>query len=154
MAFVTVRCDVVVRQGLNTDMTRRALQWTLAGLGLVAVVFGLLAVIGGAATIPGGRNAGPNTDSELRFFAAWYALAGTALLRAARAPEQQTVAVRGVCLALVVGATGRVVSLFAVGRPATVFVVLMVVEYAIALVVVPWHAAVVRQARTGEGLTG
>lgn len=123
----------------------KALQVTLVVLGCVAMIFGALGVVAGAAGIPGGAAAAPNVDSELRFYAAWYVAAGAMLLRVAARPRAETITLRIVCGALVLGAFGRVLSLLTVGRPATVFVVLMAVEFAIAAVVLAWHTAAARR---------
>ena len=123
-------------------MGRRGLQCVLSVLALVAVAFGGLAVLTGTSAIPGATATGPNVDSELRFYAAWYVAAGVALLRVARRPETEGAVLRLVCAALLLGAAGRVLSWIAVGRPSTTFVVLLGIEIVIPLVVVPWHHAV------------
>ena len=86
----------------------------------------------------------PNVDSEMRFFAAWYAGAGLLLLRSARAPERHGGAIRGVCGVLLLSAIGRVLSIRSVGKPLPLFRALMGIEFAIPMIVVPWHAKVAR----------
>ncbi|MCA1726915.1 MAG: DUF4345 domain-containing protein [Actinobacteria bacterium] len=55
---------------------RRGLQIILALLGVVATVFGLVSVFGGADAVLGSGGASADVDSELRFYAAWYVVAG------------------------------------------------------------------------------
>ena len=123
-------------------MARRGLQVVLTGLALVAIAFGGLAVLTGTAAIPAAGSPGPNVDSELRFYAAWYVAGGVALLRVARRPESEAAVLHLVCAALLLGAAGRVVSWASTGRPSMAFVVLLAIEVAIPLVVLPWHRTV------------
>jgi hypothetical protein len=125
-------------------------------LGSVAVGFGLVGVVTGVAGVLDGQrgsapdrrnNVSPNVDSEMRFFAAWYAGAGLLLLRAARRPESEGRMIRGLCGVLLVSALGRLLSLVKVGKPHPVFRFLMGVEFAIPVVVVPWQAKVARASR-------
>lgn len=123
---------------------RRALQVFLGLLGAVAVAAGLLAVVGGAATVLDADAANASLDSELRFFAAWYAVAGVLILRAARAPEAHRGLIVAVAAAFALAATGRVLSWIALGRPNDLAVALLVTEYLIGLGLPPWQAAVRR----------
>ncbi len=75
-------------------MSRRGLQLALTVIGAVAVVFGGLGVARGAAGVLEGGKVSANVDSELRFFASWYAVLGALLLRAARRPETDGAIVR------------------------------------------------------------
>jgi hypothetical protein len=63
-------------------MSRRGLEVFLAILGAVALGFGALAVVTGTSLIPNGGAATASIDSELRFYAVWYAAAGVVLIRA------------------------------------------------------------------------
>ena len=125
-------------------MGRRGLQVVLAGLALIAIGFGGLAVLTGTAVIPGAGSPGPNVDSELRFYAAWYVAGGVALLRVARRPESEAAVLHLLCAALLLGAAGRVVSWVSVGRPSATFIVLLAIEIAIPVIVLPWHRRVAR----------
>jgi hypothetical protein len=129
--------------------SRRGLQIALTVLGVVAVVFGCHGVVTGVAGVRGSgadddTSPSPNVDSEIRFFAAWYAGVGLLLLQSARAPESHGRLIRGVCGVLLMAACGRVLSIRAVGRPSPLFRALMGIEFAIPIVVVPWHAKVAR----------
>jgi hypothetical protein len=126
-------------------MTRRGLQLFLTVLGAIALVMGVLGVVtGGGGGLDGGH-VSPNVDSEIRFFAAWYAGAGVLLLRVRHRVETETTLIRGVCAVLLLAAVGRVFSIIAVGTPNGAFLFLMAVEFAIPAVIVPWQAAVARQ---------
>lgn len=126
-------------------MSRRGLQVLLLLLGVVALSAGLLTLLGGAASIAGADDVSPSVDSEVRFYATWYALAGLGILHAARDPAAAGTTVRAVGAAFFVAACARVLSLIVVGRPHLLFVVLMVAEFLIPVVIVPWQAAVARR---------
>jgi hypothetical protein len=82
----------------------------------------------------------------MRFYAAWYVGAGLVLLRAAPRPETATTVVRAVAALLLLAAVARVVSVVVEGWPHWSQVVLMVLEFVIPAVVVPWQAVVARRA--------
>jgi hypothetical protein len=63
-------------------------------------------------------------------------------------------AVAIICAVWFVAACSRVLSILAVGSPHPLFLALMVVEFAIPLVVVPWHAAVSRRGERTRRLEG
>lgn len=125
---------------------RRALQTCVAALGVVAVVFGLVGVFTGPSLIRDAGTVSPSVDSELRFYAAWYVGAGALLLWTVPRIEIEGRLIRGVCAVLVLAAAGRVVSLVVAGKPHALYLVLMAIEFAIPIVVVPWQAAVARRA--------
>jgi hypothetical protein len=127
--------------------SRRALQVVVALLGAVAFTFGMQTVLIGTASVLEAGDASPNVDNELRFYAAWYASAGIVLLLTVRRVEAATGIIRGVCAALILGAAGRALSMAIVGSPHPGQVALMVVEFAIPAVIVPWQAAVARRSQ-------
>ncbi len=127
------------------------MQAYLRVLASVAVVFGLQGVAKGVAGVRGaapdldGTRVGVRSvDSELRFFAAWYALAGVLLFRAAKRPESETVTVRGVSVAVWLAAVGRLLSIRSLGRPHPLFVALLGVELVVPAIALPWQARVAR----------
>lgn len=73
---------------------RSGLRLVLASIGTVAATFGALGVVRGDRGVLEGGTVTPNVDSELRFFASWYAVLGLLLLRAVRHPESESVIVR------------------------------------------------------------
>jgi hypothetical protein len=126
-------------------MSRSALRLVLTLLGVVALVFGLQGVLLGADGVRGGGEVSANVDSELRFFAAWYAGAGVLLLHSASRIEAARGRLLVLCVVLLLGAGGRLVSWRSHGRPDDVFVALLVVEVVVASVVAPWVLAVTRR---------
>ena len=116
-------------------------------LGVVAAAMGAQGVLTGVAGVRNRGKASANVDSELRFFSAWYAVAGLAMLRAARRVEADGATVRVICVGWLLAATGRALSLMKVGKPDRLFRVLMGIELAIPAVIAPWQAAVARRAR-------
>jgi hypothetical protein len=125
--------------------SRRGLQLFLVILGLVALIAGALAMLFGAGLVPDAGAVSANVDSEMRFFATWYAVAGFVLLRAAPKVESQTTLIRTVAAAVFVAGCTRILSLIVVGKPDPQFLVLMAIELALPFVLVPWQSAVARR---------
>jgi hypothetical protein len=126
-------------------MNRRWLQVIVMVLGAVALVFGALTILIGAAFVLDGGRVSASVDSELRFYAAWYAAAGVVLLRASARIESEGSAIRAVCVVFFIAGCARLLSLIFVGTPHPVFLALMVAELTIPALVVPWQSAVARQ---------
>jgi hypothetical protein len=126
--------------------TARPLQGLLRLIGLVAIGFGTFSVVSGAAGVIGEKEASPGVDSELRFYAIWYVIAGLLALRSARSPVSHAWEIRLLAAGFLGGAAGRALSLAAHGRPHVVFVILMGVEVVVALLLVRWLAAARRGA--------
>lgn len=127
-------------------VSRRGLQAVLLLLGLVAVVAGSATVLTGGSLVVERGEVSASVDSELRFHGAWYVAAGLVLLRAVSRVERETILIRTICAVVFVAACGRLISLVVVGAPHPLYLTLMVIEFAIPVVVVPWQAAVARQA--------
>ena len=124
---------------------RRTLFQVVFGLvGLVALTFGALSALFGSALIPGGGTVSASVESELRFYAVWYAAAGVAILWTLRRVEEARPLVRAISGAFFIAGAVRVISIIAVGRPDSIFVVLMVIELALPFVLIPWHNAITR----------
>jgi asparagine N-glycosylation enzyme membrane subunit Stt3 len=124
---------------------RSGLRLVLATIGTVAATFGTLGVFTGGGGVLNAGSVSPNVDSEMRFFASWYAVLGYLLLRAVRQPESEATIVRACGAGFFLAACGRVLSMKRLGPPSTVFKVLTAIEFAIPAVIVPWHEAVRRQ---------
>ncbi len=124
---------------------RTGLRLLLASIGAVAATFGTLGVVNGGGGVVNGGSVSPNVDSEMRFFASWYAVLGILLLRGARHPEAEATIVRACGAGFFVAACGRLLSMKKLGRPSTLFTVLTAVEFAIPVVIIPWHEAIRRQ---------
>ncbi len=119
-------------------------------IGAVALTAGLVSVVLGAASVAGAGTPTPSLDSELRFYAAWYAVAGALALRASVRVESETFTVRAIAAGFFLAGCGRALSFAFVGRPHVVAVVLMVIELVIPFVLIPWQAAVARGAEGGQ----
>lgn len=119
---------------------RRRLQLLLGASGAVATLAGADAVIRGTAGVRS-RSAvvrEADTDSELRFFAAWYVAAGIAMLRAARAPEREAATVRLISSGWGMAAVGRLLSIKALGRPHPMYTALTAAEIGLAVGLARW----------------
>jgi Domain of unknown function (DUF4345) len=127
---------------MSGESSRRGLQALLSALGAVAVVSGTLSVLFGAGIILDSGAYSPSVDSEVRFYAAWYAAAGALVLRAVPRVESEGRVIRMVGVVFFVAGCARLLSLVFVGRPHALFMVLMVVEIALPLVILPWQAQV------------
>lgn len=126
---------------------RRGLQLMLGTLGAVALVAGTRGVLRGAAEVPKGGDVAANIDSEYRFYASWYPVFGLLLLRAARAPERESVIVRACAGGFLLAATARVMSLRALGAPHPSQQVLLGLEFIVPAALLPWHEKVRRGMR-------
>jgi hypothetical protein len=128
-------------------MTRRGLQIVLRILGAVAFILGSLTVVIGGDSVVGGGDVSPTIDSELRFYAAWYAAAGVVLLRTAPRVESAGPTIRFFCVVLFICGIARLLSLITVGTPHPIALVLMILEFVIPALIIPWQAAVARRTR-------
>ena len=126
---------------------RRGLQALLLVMAAVMIVAGLGTVVLGAASVPGEDLIEPATDSEMRFYAVWYAVSGFFLLRSVREPEAHSTTIRLVAAGFFSAGCARVLSWAAVGRPVPFQILLMWVELILPLVVVPWQALVSKARR-------
>ena len=100
----------------------------------------------GGRMVPGvDRAAPPNIDNEFRFFGAWYAVAGVFILRAVRRYELTRWLILGVAATLFAAASSRLLGWATVGRPTFFQLVLMAIEYTLAVVLVVWQASVDRR---------
>jgi hypothetical protein len=129
---------------------RRGFRLVLASIGAVAATFGTLGVIKGGRGVVDGGTVSPNVDSEMRFFASWYAVFGFLLLLAVRRPESEGTIVRACGAGFLLAASGRVLSMKELGPPSRVFKVLTAIEFAIPAVILPWHEAIRRSSMPGS----
>lgn len=114
------------------------------------VLAGLATVVLGTASLLSEGNFTPDVDTELRFYAVWYVASGYLLLRSLSDLAGATVMVRVVGVAFFVAGCARALSWAVVGRPSTLPVILMVVELLLPFVILPWQAAVARNASTAR----
>lgn len=125
---------------------RLALRVVLLVFAAVAILMGLQGALQGTDGVRASGSVNDNVDSEFRYFAAWYVGAGVVAAWAARrvgTPEARFV-VRVVAGTLVLGAFARVVAIATEGWPHGLFVFLIVVEVAAALVLLTLQTAVDR----------
>jgi Domain of unknown function (DUF4345) len=131
----------------ETDSGRRGLQVVLTVLGAVATFEGARGVVQGVGQVVNGGPVSASVDSEYRFYSSWYCVLGLLLLGASRRPESETRLVRAGAGGFLLAACGRVLSIRSVGEPHRLQKVLMAVEFAIPVVLVPWQGRVARRAR-------
>ncbi len=102
-------------------------------------------VLGGR-SVPGVAGAVPaNIDNEVRFFGAWYAIAGVFILRAIRRDELTPWLIRGVAATLFAAASARLLGWATVGRPTSFQLFLLAIEYALSVVLVVWQLGLSRR---------
>ena len=99
--------------------------------GAVATTAGLHTVITGARSVPGKPSANALMESELRFYAAFYAAYGLAVLRTAPRAEEDTAAVRSLAGALFLAGLARAGGWRANGRPHPGQIALLALELAL-----------------------
>ncbi len=105
------------------------------------VVIGFDSVVRGVDSVVGAGAGDASLDSEIRFYAAWYVAMGGLLLWAARRPRLETATVRAVCAGFFIAACGRLISLVTVGTPHALAITLMVIEFVVPAVLLPWQRA-------------
>ncbi len=127
-------------------MLRRGLQIVLTLLGAVAITFGLLSAVLGASFDAGGADVAPTVDSEFRFYAAWYVVAGIFALRAVPRIETERFTILALSAGALLGGSARVLSMIQVGTPRPIQIALTIIELALPFILVPWQLAVARRA--------
>ena len=122
---------------------------TLRAAGTVALVAAAHQVTTGVAGVRGVAAApsSPGVDSEMRFYAGWYGVAGLLMHRLAGDPGLDRALGRLVEAGWATAVVARLLSARATGRPAPVFLVLTVMEAALAIVLTATHPADVSGSR-------
>ena len=133
---------------VKPDSTRRGLQFLLTAMGAVMVVAGAVTVLFGSSSVPREGVVTPDVDTEMRFYAVWYVVAGVVLLRAVRRVESAGTTVRLIGAGFFAGGCARILSWVVVGRPHVTAIVLMVAELVLPLVIIPWQASIARRGST------
>jgi hypothetical protein len=123
----------------------RGLRILLTAMGSIMLVVGTTSVLLGASSVLSAGDFTAAIDSEMRFYAVWYAVAGAVLPRASRNVGNETWSIRLIAGAFFAAGCGRIVSWIVVGRPHTTQLILMVIELILPFVVIPWQAAVARR---------
>jgi Domain of unknown function (DUF4345) len=133
--------------------TKRGLRILLTIISTVMLVAGSLSVVFGASSVLGAGDVTAEVDSEMRFYAVWYVVAGAFLLHATRRVESETWTIRLIAAGFFVAGCSRILSWVAVGRPHASQLILMVIELILPLVVIPWQASIARRARARADAT-
>jgi len=126
--------------------SRSMLQAVLAGTGAIAVGTGAAVVVGGPGAIPGGGKVPGSVDSDLRFYAVWWAASGVALLRATPRVERETAAVQTACATMFLGGVARLLAARTSGRPHPLFQALTVVELVTPPILIGWQRSLAASA--------
>ena len=79
---------------MTATRTTRGLRILLTVVGVVMLGAGSLSVVFGASSVLGSGDVATDVDSEMRFYAVWYVVAGAFLLRATRRIESKAWAIR------------------------------------------------------------
>lgn len=108
------------------------------------VVAGMVTVVLGISSVSGDVVSTPDADSEMRFYAVWYVVAGFLLLRSLGDIAAATIIVRSVGAGFFAAGCARALSWIAVGRPGSLAIALMAIELVLPFVIVPWQTVVAR----------
>lgn len=120
--------------GAETRAARKRMLRTAGTVALGAAVHQIVTGVGGVRGMDSRHvDAMPaNVDSELRFYAAWYAAAGVLMHQAAMNPRLDRQIAPVLTGAWSLAAFSRLLSMRSVGRPSPLFLVLTGVEIAVA----------------------
>jgi hypothetical protein len=121
-----------------------ALRRTLYVLAFIPILTGAWTVAMGADSVLGAGDASPGLESELRFYSVWWIGAGIFLLWLAPRVEERTLETRVFCALLFLGGLSRVFAALATDWPSTGQIILMVLEFVLAVVLAVWQARVAR----------
>jgi Domain of unknown function (DUF4345) len=110
---------------------RTTLRAGLYAGGAVATIAGLHTAIAGARSLPGEGPANSAVESDLRYYGAFYAAYGLAVLRTAPRADTEPAAVRALAGAMFVAGVARAGGWLATGRPHPVQRVLLALELAL-----------------------
>ena len=114
----------------TVDLERKVLRGAFCAGGLVAMCAGLHTVIAGARSVPGEQPANSAVESELRFYGAFYAAYGLAVLRTAPRADREPKAVRALAGTLFLAGAARAGGWLAAGRPHPVQRAVLAIELA------------------------
>jgi hypothetical protein len=124
-----------------------ALRRTLYVLAVIPILTGAWTVAAGADSVLGAGDASPGIESELRFYSVWWIGAGLFLIWLAPRVEERTLEMRVFCGLLFLGGLSRVFAALATDWPSTGQMVLMLIEFTLAVVLAVWQAAAARSIR-------
>ena len=124
------------------------------GLSILLKIMSVVMMVAGSSTVLLGLDSLPGTasssvaDSEMRFYAVWYVVAGLLLWRAVGTIATEAHFVRLVSIAFFVAGCARGLSWIVTGAPHWSQIVLMVIELALPFVLIPWQASISRSDRS------
>jgi Domain of unknown function (DUF4345) len=134
------------------DGGRRWLQFVVATLAIIPFLSGLAGMIAGPATLPGDTSRFQSSaDSEYRFTAAFWFVAGPIMWSTVPGIEGNGARLRAVCGAVFLGGVARLLSWRAAGRPHPVFVAAIGLELLGMPALVAWQAMVDTRSRVLAG---
>ena len=111
---------------------------------------GASTVLLGVDSLLGAEEGSAVVDSEMRFYAVWYVVAGLVLWRASAKVEEEAWTIRLVAFGFFAAGCARSLSWLIEGAPHPSQVVLLVIEFVLPLVIIPWLSAVRKRMSTAE----
>lgn len=125
-------------------MTKRALQYTTAVLGLIPVITGCISLMGvtDPLYVAAGIPHDPLLDSNLRFFAGVWLGLGLTLLWLVPRIDTQTAIFRILCGMIFLGGVGRLLSMVLIGLPPLPFIGFTLLEIVGAPLLVWWQSRI------------
>ena len=117
----------MTRLGTGSARTDRR-RGLLAVAGTIATAAGIHSAVWGGRSYPPWKRLDPQVESELRFFAAFYALYGLDLLDAALKNQTDRKTINKAAAGLLAGGIGRGVGWIGAGRPHPLQQILLAVE--------------------------
>lgn len=123
--------------------SRRLLQAVLVVLGGVATgTGGAMIALGAEGFVPGAGPTSASVDSELRFYAVWWAALGPILWRAVPNVEREDPTLRAACALTMLGGVARLLATRSSGRPHPLFQGLTVFELVAPPLLLAWQRSV------------
>ena len=113
---------------------KRGYQWFLGLFGVIVIGIATASIVIGPAIVPDSRSVSATMDSEYRFLASMFLAFGFALLWCIKHVETRTVLVNFLALTFLAGGIARSVSMYAVGLPHPLFIVMTFFELFLPLV--------------------
>jgi hypothetical protein len=130
---------------MSESRSLRALRRTLYVVGVVPIVAGAATVILGSESIPAAGDPNANLESELRFYSVWWIGAGLFVIWLAPRVAERTRELRVFCALLFLAAVSRLFAVLDTDWPSTGQIVLMGVEFALAVIFPVWQARALRR---------
>ena len=130
---------------MSESRSLRNLRRTLYVLALIPILTGASTVILGSESVTDAGDPNANLESELRFFSVWWIAAGCFLLWLAPRVGERTRELRVFCALLFLSGISRVLAILETDWPSTGQIVLMAIEWVLAIVLVAWQAHATRR---------